>query len=155
MSLAKVSLVFRHGRGEMSKHALKARRCCVVRMVLGRLGPRLLFFVHNSSQRYSSGKVFGSYRGRNQTTNNIILEGRDFTIIKTLQHLHFLLVVGAAEELTGLHNELVALLQLAAAHHTNETPQMEDVVGCAVHELIWMDLFAARKAFVFRKYSEF
>lgn len=54
VSAARVSRVFRHGRGDMSKQALNARLCWVVRMVLGRFGPRLLFFVHNSSQRYSS-----------------------------------------------------------------------------------------------------
>uniref|UniRef100_A0A182J1N7 Uncharacterized protein n=1 Tax=Anopheles atroparvus TaxID=41427 RepID=A0A182J1N7_ANOAO len=40
VSFAKPSRIFRHGLGEMSNDALKARRCCVVRMVRGRFGPR-------------------------------------------------------------------------------------------------------------------
>lgn len=41
VSLARFSRTLRHGLGDTSKDALKARRCCVLSMVRGRLGPRL------------------------------------------------------------------------------------------------------------------
>lgn len=40
VSLANVSRTFRHGFGDTSNEALNARRCCVLSMVRGRLGPR-------------------------------------------------------------------------------------------------------------------
>lgn len=40
VSLARFSRTLRHGLGDTSKEALKARRCCVLSMVRGRLGPR-------------------------------------------------------------------------------------------------------------------
>lgn len=71
------------------------------------------------------------------------------TVIKTLQHLHFLLVVGTAENLTSLDDELVALLQLASADDANETTQVKDVIRCPVDKLVGVDLVTARQAFVF------
>lgn len=157
VSAASVSLVFRQGLGDISKHALKARLCCVVRMVLGRFGPRRLFFVHNSSQRYSS--ELGEDRQRDRQTitdllRDVVNNDNNCTVVKTLQHLHLLLVVGSAEQLTSLDHELVALLQLTPADDTDKTPQVEDVVGCPVHEFIRMDFIAARETFVFREYPE-
>lgn len=40
VSLARFSRTLRHGLGDTSKEALKARLCCVLSMVRGRLGPR-------------------------------------------------------------------------------------------------------------------
>lgn len=56
VSLAKFSRTFRHGFGDMSNDALKARRCCVFSMVRGRFGPRRpsTFDVYTSSVKYSS-----------------------------------------------------------------------------------------------------
>lgn len=57
VSLARPSRTLRHGLGLTSKDALKARRCCVVRMVRGRLGPRRPSWLRadatSSSQGYS------------------------------------------------------------------------------------------------------
>lgn len=41
VSFASPSRIFLQGFGVMSNEALNARRCCVVRIVLGRFGPRL------------------------------------------------------------------------------------------------------------------
>lgn len=56
VSLAKFSRTFRHGFGDTSNDALKARRCCVFKMVRGLFGPRRpsIFDTNISSEKYSS-----------------------------------------------------------------------------------------------------
>lgn len=69
VSLAKASLTFRQGFGLISKEALKARLCCVVRIVRGRFGPRrpscVLAAGTRSSHEYSPITVKGSQQCHN------------------------------------------------------------------------------------------
>lgn len=70
VSLARASLTFRQGFGLTSNEALKARRCCVVRMVRGLFGPRrpscALAAGTRSSHEYSPATVKGN-RQRNHS----------------------------------------------------------------------------------------
>ena len=64
----------------------------------------------------------------------------------SLKHLDLLLVVGSAEELSLLDDELVALLEAAAAHDAHETPEVEGAVQRPHHQLLGTHLLRAAEA---------
>lgn len=53
------------------------------------------------------------------------------TVVVSLEHFNFLLIIRATEKLTLLDDILIALLQSDAAHHTYKAFQMKHVVDGA------------------------
>jgi len=75
------------------------------------------------------------------------------TVIVSLKHFHFLLVIGPTEELTLLDDVLIAFLQSHAAHNTNEAFEMENVVDGPHYELIGADFLGTTETAILHEQS--
>lgn len=134
VSLAKPSLTFLQGLGLISKEALKALLCWVVRMVLGRLGPFLPSFLPHVSSPLKSSQpknIIKTNYSFNLRLITLVSVNRCITNSRTLwnrsKHFQFLFVIGPAEQLTLFNDELIALLQLSSANDALETAQVEQL----------------------------
>lgn len=56
------------------------------------------------------------------------MELPNLTVIVSLKHFHFLLVVRPAEQLALLDDVLIALLKSNSAHHADKALEMEHVI---------------------------
>ena len=72
---------------------------------------------------------------------------KELTVVGRLDEEEILLEVGAAQQLAGAHDELVALLQRPAADETAEAGQMEGQRSGAHHQLVRIQPLGAPSAF--------